>query len=91
MSTRIGSLLDQFHWLIIHRLPHMSEEYHEIHESLEKLEEFYSLPEIEHSRMVRTDPSSNSAIKISNKSFTWGIKIKRPKKEEEDGFWERWI
>jgi len=93
LSTRISSLLGNFHGLIIHRLPHLSREYHDIHEALEKLEEFYALPEIAHSKMVGTDPSSTSAIKISNKSFTWGIKIKKPKKddEEKDGFWEKWI
>jgi len=41
--------------------------------------------------MVGVDTTSNSAIKISNKSFTWGIKIKKKKEEEKkEGFWERW-
>ena len=33
--------------------------------------------------MVGTNPNSSSAIKISGKSFTWGIKIKEPKKDDE--------
>lgn len=33
--------------------------------------------------MVGTNADSTSAIKISGKSFTWGIKIKEPKKDDE--------
>ena len=58
--------------------------YHDLVESMDQLESFYALPEIDQGMMVKSEKDSNSAVKIENKSFTWGVKTKTAKQIKKD-------
>jgi Ni,Fe-hydrogenase I large subunit len=54
-------------------------QYTEIMESMDHLEYFYALPEIDQCKMASQDSTNPLAVKIVDKSFTWGVKMKTPR------------
>lgn len=83
MTARIGSLLGNIRGET-HTVMHFWNQGVDLFECLAVLEYFYCMPEIEQGKMIKADPESSSAVKIQNKSFTWGIKTTTPFQEKRE-------
>jgi len=84
MSTRLGQLLGNIHWSFWMINMQMNR-YQDLIDSMDKLENFYALPEIDQSKMIAsTHSDSDTAIAISKKSFTWGVKTKTDKQLKKE-------
>ena len=89
MSARLGQLLGNIHWSF-HVIIMQMNRYRDLIDSMDKLENFYALPEIDQTKMIAKSEDSDTAIKIASKSFTWGVKtktdkqIKKEKKDEKE-------